>query len=105
MKLRNVAAALALGLLTVTAGVALAKAEVWEGKPDDWTLADVQEILNKKNPWVQSVPVTPGALKAKGDATEKPTATDRPSGMFVRWASSGILRQAAGTDPIPTRSA
>lgn len=90
MKLRTAAFAFAL---TLVAGVALAKGNVWEGKPEDWTLADTQDVLNK-SPWVQTVKVTPGALKAKGEATDKPTSSNAPVGAYVRWASSGVLRQA-----------
>ena len=88
MKLRT-ALFLALGSVALSS-TALA-ADPWEAKPESWSKDDVQLILNK-SPWVQTIGVMPGSLKAKGDGTAAPPATTNQVLLYLRWYSSWTIR-------------
>lgn len=80
----------ALPLLAVLVPATVVAKESWDKKPSEWTREEAQQIL-VKSPWVQTVNVFPATLRAEND---KPTQTQERVGVFVRWQSAGVVREA-----------
>ncbi len=81
---------IALTFLAALAPAAAIAKESWDKKPSEWTREEAQAIL-VKSPWVQTVNVFPATLRADAD---KPTQTQERVGVFVRWQSAGVVREA-----------
>lgn len=95
MMLRRTILAIAGATVLATAGIAsAAKDGVWNTKkPAEWSLEEVREIITK-SPWVQTVEVLPTTIRDPNAGTEKPVTGGTRVGLYVRWYSAGLIRQA-----------